>query len=57
MGFFLFTVSGSEVYTGTLSADGKLVWDDGAIWVRVTGSEIRLRLHHWTVKCRFSNEP
>ena len=25
---------GSETYHGTLT-DGKLVWDDGAVWVRV----------------------
>ncbi|CAE7581314.1 unnamed protein product, partial [Symbiodinium pilosum] len=26
---------GSEVYKGTLNAEGKLVWNDGAVWVRV----------------------
>ncbi|CAE7555329.1 unnamed protein product [Symbiodinium sp. CCMP2592] len=29
---------GSEVYKGTLNSDGKLEWNDGAVWIRVNGA-------------------
>ncbi|CAJ1347413.1 unnamed protein product [Effrenium voratum] len=32
---------GTEIYEGTLSADGKLVWNDGAVWVRVEGDHAK----------------
>ena len=30
---------GSEVYEGTLNKEGKLVWNDGAVWIRVNGAD------------------
>ena len=30
---------GSEVYKGTLNSEGKLEWNDGAVWIRVNGAD------------------